>query len=72
MNPLLMMKPWRSQQNPTSEPERIMGRGKWRVHFSLKICDIPKMGSTKKQYIIDVSRRPKRDSTLSGSSTFEA
>lgn len=69
-NPLLMMIPWSSQQNPTSDPDRIMGSGMWRVHLSLNVCHIPIIGSTKKQYIIDVSRRPKRCSTLAGSSTF--
>ena len=66
-----MMTPWRSQQNPTSDPDRIIGRGMWRVHFSFNVFHIPMMGRTKKQYIMEVSRRPKRVSTLAGSSTFE-
>lgn len=65
---LLIMMPWRNQQEPTSVPDKIIGNGRCRVHLYLNAFTRSMTGKTKKQYMSIVTTKPKRVSTFFGSS----
>lgn len=68
--PLLMMMPWRNQQDPTSVPDRIIGNGMWRVHFWVKVFLMSSTGMANMQYMRNVRTKPNLVSTFAESSTW--